>query len=80
MELWAKILYKEGRFEEAASEALCALEVYEKIGATKDVEDCRGVLRRTEKAMESHSISGESGSDGEPLETTLLPPPADSPL
>ena len=80
MELWAEILYKEGRFEEAASEALCALEVYEKIGATKDVEDCRGILRRTEKAMESHSISGESGSDGEPLETTLLPPPADFPL
>ena len=53
MELWAGILYDERRFEEAASEVLRALEVYEKIEAAKDVEDCRDLLRRIEQAMES---------------------------
>ena len=33
-------------FEEAKSEALCNLDVFEKLGATHDAEHTRGLLRR----------------------------------
>ena len=48
MELWARILYEEYKFEEARSAALHAADAYEKIGAMKDVEDCRKILRDIE--------------------------------
>ena len=48
MELWARILYEEYKFEEARSAALHAADAYEKIGAVKDVEDCRKILRDIE--------------------------------
>ena len=53
MEYQARIWYRQRRHEEAKSEALGALEIYEKLGAAKDVEDCRGLLREIEQAMES---------------------------
>lgn len=43
MQAW--VWFKEWRFEEARSEALGAAEVFEKLGATKDLEQCRGFLR-----------------------------------
>ena len=49
MELEAWLWYREGRFEEAKSEALRAIGVYEGIGATECVEKCKAVLRRAEK-------------------------------
>ena len=49
MELQARIWYNQCRLEEAKSEALRAINVYEKIGATKDVEDCRAILRDIER-------------------------------
>jgi tetratricopeptide (TPR) repeat protein len=48
-ELQARIWYEQGRFEEAKSEALCAADVYGKIGAAKDVEDCRVLLQDIEE-------------------------------
>jgi len=63
MNLWAGILYEEGRFKEAASEALCALEVYEKIGAVNDLEKCRDLLQDIKQATESQSTSSGSDSD-----------------
>jgi tetratricopeptide (TPR) repeat protein len=40
--------YKEGRLEEAKSEVLCAVGVYEKVGAAKDIEDCKWLLQKIE--------------------------------
>ena len=59
MELQARFWCKRRMFEEAKSEALCAIDVYEKIGAMEDVEDCRDLLRRIEKAA-----SRKLGSNG----------------
>jgi len=53
MELQARVWYKEGRLEEARSEALRAVDAYEKLGATKDVEDCRTLLQKLDTAIAS---------------------------
>jgi len=45
MEQQARFLYHQHRFEEAGSEAMCAIGVFEKLGATKDMEDCRKLLQ-----------------------------------
>ena len=47
----ATFWYKECKFEEARCEALCAAEIYKKIGATKDVEDCQAILQKIEVAL-----------------------------
>ena len=46
MELQAGFWFGQRRFKEAKSEALRAADVYEKLGAAKDLEDCRELLRR----------------------------------
>ena len=43
--------YRQLRFREAKSEALGAISVYEKIGAAKDVEDCRRIIRDVERHL-----------------------------
>ena len=53
MELQAGYWRDERKFEKAKSEALRAAEVYRKIGATKDVEDCRVILRDIEEKMKT---------------------------
>ena len=65
MKLQAKIWRKERRFEEAKSGALHAVDVYEKLGATADVERCRATLRNIEKEMETLAASGLSSISGE---------------
>ena len=45
MEMQAKIWYGQGRLEEARSEVLRAADVFDKIGAAKDLERCRTSLR-----------------------------------
>jgi len=49
-ELLARVWYKQDRFEEARSEALRATEIFEKIGATKDLKDCKYVLWKIGRA------------------------------
>ena len=49
MKLQARVWYRERKFEEARSEALCAANIYEKLGHTKLLEDCRGILRDIER-------------------------------
>jgi hypothetical protein len=61
IELQAIVLYRQYRLEDAKLEALNALEIYEKLGATRGVEACRGHLREIERAM---------NNQGEFLETT----------
>ena len=60
MKLQAGFWYEERRFEEAKSEALCAADVYEGIGTTRDVEGCSVILRNIEEKMKTLVISGES--------------------
>ena len=71
-ELQARFWYKRGMLKEAKSEALRATDIYQKIGATKDAERCRDL--RTIKEAASHELD----SDGELLETVLLPTPVNS--
>ena len=59
----ANFWYNQDMFEEAKLEALRAVGSYEKVGATKDLERCRELLRK---------IDGLD-SDGELLETMVLP-------
>ena len=63
METQVWIWYREGRLRDARSEALRALEIYEKLGAVNDVVECRELLRMTEQAMGSQS-AGELDSVG----------------
>jgi len=57
MELQARFWYKQHRFKEARSGALRAANVYEKIGASGDVEACRVILRNIEEATNKPSTS-----------------------
>ena len=68
-ELQANVWYGQLRFEEAKSEALCAIEIYEKIGATKDVRDCVDLLQAVDRAMDNRS----TGFRGELLGTPVCP-------
>ena len=52
MEMHAEIWYRQGRLDNARSEALHAIELYEKIGASGDRVRCRNLLGRIESAME----------------------------
>ena len=45
----ARIRYRECRVEEASSTASCAMEIFEGLGATQGVEDCRKLLRKIEQ-------------------------------
>jgi len=59
MELQAEIWYTQYRLEEARTEVLRAADIYEMLGATNDVEDCRELLRRIEKKLNGPIASGE---------------------
>ena len=48
MELQARLWRRERKLEEAKSEALCAAGLFEKLGATKELERCRAILRKIE--------------------------------
>ena len=57
MELEARFWYDQRRFEDAKSEALHAIIVYEKIGAAKRIESCRGIIRKVEQATSGPAAS-----------------------
>jgi len=58
MELQAGFWYQQRRFEEAKSEARRATDIYEKLGAAKNVEDCRELLRRIDREMNDSEFLG----------------------
>jgi tetratricopeptide (TPR) repeat protein len=74
MELQARIWYKQGRVEEGQSEALCAVGVFEKLGAAMDVERCRILLRDISGETKRLVTSGGSDFDDELLDTVSFPP------
>ena len=55
MKLQAEVWYLEGRFEDAKSEALRALENYERAGAARDEGACMVLLQYIERAMKDRS-------------------------
>jgi len=80
MKLQAEFWYRQSRFREAKSEALCAVSTYEKIGATKGAEECRAILQNIEEAMNELTASQKQHFDGEILEALLFPMDVNSPL
>ena len=52
----ARFWYEECKFEEARCETLCAVDIYKKIGATKNVECCQAILQNIEVAL-SNTVS-----------------------
>ena len=67
MEMQARVWYKQQRLEEARSEALGAADIYEKLGAAKDVEGCRTLLQDIQKELDIVVASGQSDFDCELL-------------
>ena len=64
MDMQARIWYRQRRLEDARSEAVRALESFEKLGAAMDAKRSKGLLREIEGAMES-GVSGELNPGGE---------------
>ena len=56
MEQQAQFWYEEGKFGEAELEALHAVSEYGKVGAVRDVEDCRSLLQKIEMKMTKLAI------------------------
>ena len=61
MVLQAMVWYKQRRLEEARSETLRTIDVFEKLGAARDLENCRGLLRRIEEEINKPVASGWPG-------------------
>jgi len=51
MDLQARFLCRQRRFIDAKSEALCAADIHEKAGATKELEICRNLIHHIEEKM-----------------------------
>ena len=60
----AELWYKQGRLDEAGTEALRAADEYEKLGAAKDLEGCSQLLRQIEDRMGKLAVSDESVNAG----------------
>jgi len=74
-QLQARVWHKQCRFEEAKSEALCALGVFERFGATRDAEDTMKLLEEikgTRIIPVTHLWELCSATYGELLEIMLL--------
>ena len=67
MKLQAGVWFAQHRHEDAKSEAVHALENYEKVGATRDAGICRAFLKKVEQAI----VVRPTGSQGELLKTIL---------
>ena len=77
MELLAWIWYRRGWLEEAKAEALCALEAFEKLGATKELGRCRDIFREIEQATTRSGDSDPSCKcSGHDMFPTLVNPPS----
>ena len=80
VKLQAEFWYKRRRLEEAKSEASRAVEIFEKLGATWDLEKCRKLLRDIQKEMGDLAAARELSGDGEFLGTVLFPTRSNSPF
>jgi tetratricopeptide (TPR) repeat protein len=69
----AEVWYRQLRFEDAKSEALDAVQIFEKLGSAEALKHCRRLLQKVEQAMKKQSTR----PPGELLITTLRPMPVD---
>ena len=65
MDMQAQIWYEQCRLEDARCEARRALEIYERLGAAQDAEDCREFLCQIEEATTQSPVSRKSDPGGE---------------
>ena len=72
MELQAWVWCGEGKFEDAQSEILRAVDVFERVGAAADVKRCTEFFEGIEEVTDEPATSDED-SDGELLETDHYP-------
>jgi tetratricopeptide (TPR) repeat protein len=72
-EMQAEVWYQQLRLEDAKSEALDAVQIFEKLGSAEGVVGCRSLLLNVERAVERRSTRPL----GELLGTTLHPTPTD---
>ena len=80
MGLQAHFWYKQDMFEKAEFEASRAVDVFEKLGAARDLKECRELLQWIDEEMNSPAAPDESDANGEPLETLPLPACIDVPF
>jgi hypothetical protein len=72
MLIQARVWYNQHRLEEAKSEALCAADVFEKLGAAKGVERCRELAQDIQEELDTAVSSGQSESNCELIQKMLL--------
>ena len=77
MLLRAQFWYKQDRFDEAMSEAMCATDTFKKFGNVKQLGICRNLLQQIEARTKKLDTSGESDFNGESLEVVPLPTAVD---
>ena len=76
MEMRARVWHCERKFGEAKSEASRAADIYEKIGAARELDHCRALLSDIEEWMKKTRESDSHGGCGLPvLPLTLANPP-----
>ncbi|KAF9792078.1 hypothetical protein BJ322DRAFT_1215331 [Thelephora terrestris] len=66
MDTKARIWYRQGRLEDALSEASGALEVFEKLGASRNVVSCKGLLRDIEQEIAEHGTPSSASANTSP--------------
>lgn len=76
-EMLARIWHWQGGMMMGVLDVLCAIEIYEKLGAAGDLDNCGEPLYDIRQAMKESSVFGVSNSSGEFLQTDSLPTPAD---
>ena len=72
MSLQAVFWHEQHRFEEAKSEALRALDIFERLGTAVYAEGIRELLRQIDHDSRVNVTPRESGNDGELLPTVPL--------
>ena len=72
MEQQAGVWYKQHRFEEARSEALRAVEAFQKLGAADDAKRARILLQQINHDARANMGNHELGDNGEPLKAAPL--------
>jgi tetratricopeptide (TPR) repeat protein len=65
MQLQAGLWHKQHKLEEARAEALCAVDVFERLGAAVDLKGCRRLVQQIEEEMRKLVIPDNSTGTGE---------------
>jgi tetratricopeptide (TPR) repeat protein len=72
--LQAWFWFQQHKLEEAKSQALLAVDVYERVGAAADLESCNQLVRLIDAQVSELMTHRESGEDGEFVEVAILAP------